>query len=1027
MFRIQRLLAAALATALPVVAVRAQSPAAAAAPVRDTAAINRSPNGLLAAFRFRSIGPASMGGRVDDIEVAPSNPGVIYVGYATGGLFKSINNGTTFEPVFETYGVASIGDIAIHPTNPDIVYVGTGEPNNRQTATFGDGVYKTVDGGKTFAKVGLSETQTIARIVIDPRNPEVVYVAAAGHLFGPSADRGVYKTTDGGRTWSKIKYVDENTGFTDIAIDPSNSNVLYAASYQRRRTGCCFNGGGPGSGLWKSDDAGRSWRQLNGNGLPGGTYGRIAVDVARSNPNVVYAEIETSGADVPEPAPAATGAGAAAGAGRGGAYDWCNNAGPGRGFGGGRGGQATDSTRPAPALDGARSGIFRSDNKGKSWTIVSNCNSRPLYFSQIRIDPNTDNTLYVAGVRLARSLDAGRTFLGLDAGGGFFNMGEDQHALWIDPHNSNHLLRGNDAGLGVSWDQGRSWEYVRTMATALAYWVTADMGHPYWVYTGLQDNDSWAGASATRGRTGITGASWFHLTGGDGFQTAVDPTDFHIVYSSSQDGSVSRTDLRTGRTQSIRPTAPAARPASSGADSAAAPPRSACVDGRTAPQGGGRGGGTPNTPNVINARPGDTYRFNWNTPLLLSPHNAGTVWIGGNRLFKSVNRGESWIASVDLTKQIDRCTVTVMGTSGTQPQLSKNDGVSSYSTITAIAESPVMPGVVWAGTDDGNLQVSRDGGLTFTNVSANVAALTQGALSGPSPYWISRIDASHFDAGTAYVAVDGHRSDDLHPYVFVTHDYGKNFQLVTNGLPASGNVQVVREDPKNRSLLYAGTEFGLFISMNAGADWERFMTNYPSVRTDDIFIHPRDGDVVVASHGRSLWIADDITPLQQFSPAIAAQDVALFDVRPAIAYIFDFRTDADVGGDKRFEGENPLRGTAISYYLKSAAAGDVKLSVIDGSGRTLCTSTGATSPGIHRLQWTLVSPLVPAAGAGRGGGGGANGPAGPSDTSCNAGNTRGAAPGVIAAPGTYTARLTVGGREYTKSITVLEDIWLHER
>lgn len=1001
----------------------------AAAPVRDSAMINRSTNPLLASFRFRSIGPASMGGRVDDIEVAPSDPSTIYVGFATGGVFKSDNNGTTFLPVFETYGAASIGDIAIHPANPNIVYVGTGEANNRQTTTYGDGIYKSTDGGKTFANIGLRETQSIARIVIDPKSPETIYVASPGHLFGPSADGGIYKSTDGGRNWSKIKYVDENTGFTDIVLDPSNARVVYAASYQRRRTGCCFNGGGSGSALWKSENGGQSWKQITGSGLPTATLGRIGIDVSRSNPNVVYAQIEVTAAETPAPAPAE---GAAGGAGRGAAnFDWCNNAGPGRGFGGGRGGAAApaDSNRTPPALETTRSGVYRSDDRGRTWHAVSNCNGRPIYFSQIRVDPSNDKNVYVAGVHMSKSNDGGKSFLSLDAAGGFFNMGEDQHAIWIDPRNGNHILRGTDAGMMVSYDQGKTWEYVRTMATALAYWVSADFGHPYWVYTGMQDNDSWAGASATRGRTGIAGQDWFHLTGGDGFQTAVDPTDFNTIYSESQDGNVSRTDLRAGRSQSIRPVAPAATVTSAGRP-ANGSSSDACVDGRIgggrggaaaggAGAGGGRGGAA--TPNVINAQAGDSYRFNWNTPIQLSPHDPNTIWLGGNRLFKSTNRGDRWMASADLTKQVDRCTVTVMGVPGTQQQLSKNDGVTAYSTITAISESPVLAGVVWAGTDDGNLQVSRDGGVTFANVAANLPGLPKGALEGASAYWIARVEASHFDAATAYVAVDGHRSDDQKPYVFVTHDYGRTFQSIASNLPVQGNLQVVREDPKNPRVLYAGTELGVFVSLDAGAHWERFMNNLPVVRTDDILIHPRDGDMIIATHGRSLWIADDVTPLQQFTPQVEAQEAHLFDVRPAVAYLFDYRTDTDVGGDKRFEGENAPRGTAISYYLKAGAPGDVKLSIVDPQGRTVCTSTAPSKAGINRVQWTLATPMLAQQAGGRGG----NAAQGPTDTSCTSTAARGA--GAPLAAGIYTAKLTVNGKEYSKPVTVLEDVWLRER
>src|SRR5688572_9561496 len=1007
---------------------------------RDTVMINRSSNPLLANFRFRSIGPASMGGRIDDIAVYEKDPRIIWIGYAVGGIYKSTNAGTTFKPVFEQYGSASIGDIALDQNNPDIAYVGTGEPNNRQTSSFGDGVYKTTDGGKTFTHIGLRETQTIARVVLDPRNSNVVYVAATGHLFGPNADRGIYKSTDGGRNWTKVKYVDENTGFTDLAIDPSNPNVLYAASYQRRRTGCCFNGGGPGSALWKSEDAGRTWTKLTGSGLPQGTYGRIAVDVARSNPNVVYAQIETDGGDS---------AAVVLGGGRGGGYDWCNNGAVGRGFGGNT--PPSDTLKP-PAASRARPGLYRSENKGRSWTLVSNCNGRPMYFSNIRIDPTNHNVVYLANVRGTKSLDGGRTFATIDEGLGFGNQTVDQHAYWINPANPNHVMRGSDAGFAVSWDQGATWEYIRTMATGLPYWVSADMHRPYNVYSGMQDNDGWGGPSATRSRIGIRDHNWYRVSfenSGDGFQTAVDPTDRHTVYSEAQDGRTVRTDLRTGRTVSIRPVAPP----STATPNAPAP--GSCVDGRVIPPpaagraggggggggGGGRGGGTPN---VVNASPGDAYRWNWNTPILLSPHNPSTIWMGGNRLFRSDNQGDSWIASNDLTRSVDRCKITVMGAAGTTAQLSKNDGVSTFSTIIAISESRAVPGIVWVGTDDGLVQVSRDNGATFIEVGKNITGLPNGALDGDNPYWIARIDASHFDPATAYVAIDGHRSNDLRPYIYVTRDYGRTWTAITNGLPPYGNLQVVREDPKNPNLLYAGTEFGLFVSLDGGRNWEKFMNNYPTVRTDDILIHPRDGDLIAATHGRSIWIADDITPLQQLTPAVAAADAHLFDVRPAVAYVPDIRLDISTGGEKQFEGENPQRGTAIQFHIRSGVTGDAKVTVMDPSGRALCETTMRAAPGIHRVQWTLVTPMLSAAGrGGRGGGAGAAGGAGPGgapapaaaapqgraaapDVSCT-GASGGRGGGAGATPGTYIAKLTVGGKEYVKPVTVLEDRWMTER
>jgi gamma-glutamyltranspeptidase len=975
---------------------------------------------FLAPLRFRSIGPAGPGGRIDDIAVSETDPSVIYIAYATSGLFKSVNNGTTFAPVFESYGTASFGDIAIHPTNPDIVYAGTGEANNRNTSSFGDGMYKTVDGGKTWTNIGLKETQTISRIVIDRRNPEIVYVAANGHLFGPNPDRGVYKTVNGGRTWDKIKYVDENTGFTDIAMDPSNSNVLYAASYQRRRSGCCYNGGGPGSGLWKTTDGGKSWSRLSGNGLPDGTYGRIALDVSRSDPSVVYAQIEVGEVGTDNTV-ATVGEGAPAGGGRGG-FDWCNNGGPTTG-GRGRGGAA--ASQEPPQLDARRSGVYRSSDRGRTWTLKNNCDERPLYFSQLTVDPGNANTVYVGGSPASRSLDGGKTFTTLSRAGGNAEPGHvDIHAIWVDPKNSKHLMLGTDGGLNITWDQGKSWDQVTTMSASSAYWVSADMRRPYVVYTGMQDNGVWGGPSATRADEGvIPNSAWYGLNQGDGFQTAVDPTDYTVVFGESQNGSANRFDLRTGITKSIKPTAGGAGAAGGRGGGA---PAGACVDGRivTAGRGGGggggggRGGSAPG--NVLNAQAGEQYRFNWNAAFAMSPHDPHIIWFGGNRLFKSYDRGDSYVASADLTKQVDRCKVNLMGARGDKSQLGKNDGVTSYSTIIAISESPVMPGVVWAGTDDGNVQISRDGGTTFSEVGKNISGLPAGALTGDNPFWISRIEASHFDAATAYIAVDGHRSDDLHPYIVVTRDYGKTFHSVTGDLPEFGDVQAIREDPKNKDLLYAGTEFGLYLSLDGGAHWTKATGGFPTVRTDDILVHPRDGDLIVATHGRGVWIADDITPLQQLQPATSA-DAYLFDVRPAVAYRRDLqanrcRPTLPCTGQRLFVAENAPAGTAISYYLKSPAAGDVKISISDLTGRVLCSMNAPGAAGINRIQWTLASPAIAGQGSGRGGN------AGSQDMNCSR-----PADSNEAAPGAYTVKLTVNGRDYTKVVEILEDRWLDQR
>ncbi|HYM24601.1 MAG TPA: hypothetical protein VEU08_15395, partial [Vicinamibacterales bacterium] len=726
--------------------------------------------------------------------------------------------------------------------------------------------------------------------------------------------------------------------------------------------------------------------------------------------------------------------------GRGGpSFDWCNNGGPARGYlagrgGGGGGGRGEAPQPPAgwtpPAMELSRGGVFRSENRGESWTLMTNCDARAMYFSQLRVDPSNDRTIYVAGLPVAKSLDGGKTFATLDNAGGNDSPGHvDQHAIWVDPRNPKHIMIGNDGGLDVSWDQGHTWDYVNTMATALAYVVTADMRHPYYVYMGLQDNGSWGGPSAVRGRGGIMNSDWFGIGGGDGFYTAVDPTDYNLVITESQDGATNRYDLRTGQGKSIRPVAPPAPGAGGrgrgGRGGGRGQPVTGTAEGpnfarggqpptqagnppvqvggvATVPAPGGFGRGGP--PNVLNATAGDQYRFNWNTPVIMSPHNPKIVWLGGNRLFKSYNQGDTWVASPDLTKNVDRNTVSLMGAPGNVTQLSKNDGVVSYSTIIAISESPTLPGVVWAGTDDGNLQVSRDGGTTFADVGKNLPGLPPN-----NQYWISRIDASHFDAGTAYVAVDGHRSDDLKPYVFVTRNYGQSFESISNNLPSYGNVQVIREDPKNRNLLYVGTEFGLFISLDDGKSWKRFMTNYPTVRTDDILVHPRDNDLIVATHGRSIWIVDDIGALQELTPEVQGEDAHLFDVRPAIAYLNDQRHGQQVGGQKVFVGENAPRGTYISYYLKSAASGDVKIAISDINGRVLRNIDGTKQAGINRVLWNLA-PNPPQNADGRGGFGGGRGGV-----------------GQAVPEGTYLVTLEVGGKKLTKPVSVLADRWLEER
>lgn len=1025
------------------------------APSPTPTPINESKDPLLRSFRWRSIGPASMGGRIDDIAVVESNPYVIYLGLATGGVWKTVNNGTTWEPIFDIYPAASIGDIAVCQSDPNIVWVGTGEPNNRQSSSFGDGIYKSTDAGKTFTNMGLKETQSIARVVIDPKDPNTVYVAALGHLFGPNKERGIFKTTDGGKTWSNVKFIDENTGFTDLVIDPTDNKTLYAASYQRRRVPWGFNGGGPGCGLWKTTDAGKTWLKLEGNGLPEGLLGRIGIDLARSNPNILYAQIEvgaSTGTGVPEEQPNEAG-------GQGGQPAQPGQAGGARGGGGGGFGQQANQP-PDPK----KSGIWRSDDKGKTWRFVSNENNRPMYYSQIRVDPSNPEIVYTGGLNFSKSLDGGKTFKNL-AGVAH----SDHHAIWINPKNGNNIMVGNDGGLDVSYDQGDTFEFVNTMAVSQFYAISADMRKPYYVCGGLQDNGSWCAPSAIRtggggfgggggggGGVGITNAEWFRVGGGDGFYTQQDPTDYNIVYAESQDGAVQRLDLRTGQSRSIRPrgagnprgrggiggggqgggNAPAGQPGQGGQ-----PDQQQVI---AMMQAAGFGGGNPFQSNVVPPPPqNEQYRFFWNTPILLSPHNPRIVYVGGNRLFKSVDRGDTWTATIDLTKKVDRTKLSIMDVPGDKPMASKNDGAASFSHVVTIAESPVMPGVLWVGTNDGNVQVSKDGGFNWTDVSKNVPILAT------QNHHVSRVEASHFDAGTCYVTVDGHRTDDHKPYVYLTKDYGATWQSISNNLPAFGNVNVIREDYKNKNLLFVGTEYGLFVSLNGGAEWKPFMTNMPTVRIDDLLIHPRDNDLIAGTHGRGIWICDDISPLQQMNEKALAADTHLFDIRPGTNWLNDIIYSRAGGGQKVFRGENAPQGTAISYYLKAEPTGDVKLTISDITGKVVRTVTATKQVGLNRVQWNLRGD-PPQRPAGFGPGGGAGGgqptanppaatpptggaaapgqtpPAGPGGGQGGPGGGggfggRGANFGPALEPGTYLVKLTVDGKELTTKVVIEAD------
>jgi len=956
-------------------------------------AVNVSTNPLLKPFAFRSIGPAIMLGRVDDIEGSPQDPMLLYVGFATGGLWKSTDGGLHWTSLWDNMPNESIGDIAVAPSNKEVVYVGSGEANNRQSSSFGDGVWGTRDGGKTWTHLGLEKTQAIGRIAVDPTNPDVAYVAANGDLFGPNPDRGLYKTADGGKTWTKAKYIDENTGFEDVAIDPSSPKTIYASSYEHRRTWWGYNGGGANSGLWKSTDAGSTWKRLDGAGWPkpkDGIYGRIAIAIYPPNPKVIFAQVE-----------------AGASAGVGGGTDAAG--GPEKPRAGGRGGEGRG---PQPPPDPNASGLFRSDDGGATWTFLSNQDQRPVYFSQLRVDPKNENKLFVGGTPGQISQDGGKTWHPMTA------SHTDYHAIWINPQDPRIVLVGHDGGFDISHDGGESWYYNHNMAVGQFYQVSADMRHPYYVCGGLQDNNAWCGPSAVRNRTGSVNTNWFTVSGGDGFYTRQDPYDYNIVYGESQDGSMSRHDFRDGSQQSIRPR---------------------LTEPENQNAGGGGFGGRGGPGNIVNqpADPLDALRFYWNAPFEISPFNPGRIYMASQYFFVSNDRGDTWTVNPeDLSKHVNRWSPEMaIIIPGNEPMASKHDGYSASSLATQVRESPSQPGEIWIGTDDGNLQLSLDGGKNFTNVMGNLTGSVAGAPKGYVQ--VSRIEPSHFSGATTYVALDNHRNNDYRPYLYKTTDYGKTWTDVTANLPEMGEIQAVREDSRNPDLLFVGTEGGLFISTDGARSWQKFMTNLPTVPVDDVLVHPRDRDLIIATHGRSIWIADDITPLEQLNQ-IGDADLHLFDPRPAVQWKNDTEMQQTVFQDE-FHGDNPQGGTAISLWAKN----DMGEATIDflQNGKVVSTMKEQVHAGMNRYQWDMrgIAPPPPAGAenqGGRGGSGGAQGgrgaARGPQPVPFVAGGGRGgffgrgAAPqGPLLDPGTYMVRVNVGGKTLNTSVVVLADVWMH--
>jgi len=876
-------------------------------PVTPITTANSVGTGPLDRLYFRSIGPATPSGRVDDFAVLESDPTTFYVAMATSGVYKTTNGGTTFTSVFDHESTGSVGAIAIAPTDANLVWVGTGEGNNRQSSSWGEGVFKSTDGGRSWKNMGLRASKQIAKVLVDPVDFNVVYVAALGDLWGAGGERGVYKTSDGGLTWARVLHVDDETGATELVMDPSNNKTLYAASYQRRRQQWGMNGGGPGSAIWKSTDAGQTWSKLE-SGVPAGAKGRIGLDIYRRDPNVLYARIE----------------------------------------------HATES------------GVYRSDNAGATWRKMSDTNPRPMYFGVIKIDPQTDSRIYVPGVSLHISDDGGRTF----RADGAERIHVDHHALWINPKDPRHLIIGNDGGVSISHDRSANWVWMPNVLGAQAYHVEFDMQTPYHVCAGLQDNNTWCGPSASRTNSGIINDDWYVISGGDGFQPLMDPTDSRIVYAESQDGRMSRTDRLTNERQTVRP-----EPAEQ--------------------------------------KPGDTsglYRFNWDTAMQLSPFDPATIYIGANLVLKSSDRGRSYQPiSPDLTTNTDRETLPIMGVAAKDINIAKHDGVTTFGNIVTLEESAARQGVVWVGSDDGIVSVTQDAGKTWTNVTAKIGGV-------PKFTYVADVLPSRVAAGTAYVAFDGHRGGDYNTYVFATTDFGATWKSLAANLPKGEVARGLAEDRKNPDVLYLGTETGLWVSLNRGGAWTRIKANLPTMPIYEIKQHPRDHDLILATHARGIWILDDVSPIQQWAKSEGA-DSFVFDTEPAT--IANVANDQMKGfeGNRLFLGQNPVAGATLAYRLK-ADAKDIKFVIKDASGTVVRELTGTPSTplgasdtgdrnqaGLNLLKWDLrVQPLrplppapgapAPAAGAGGGGGFGGGGNNGP-----------------YVLPGTYKATLNVNGRD----------------
>lgn len=875
----------------------------------------------LNSMRWRSIGPVNMAGRITDVEAHPSQPKTFYVAGATGGIWKTVNAGTSFMPLWEKAPIASMGDLAIAPSNPKIIWAGTGEEDSRNSVAPGYGIYKSVDGGVTWQSMGLEKTQHIGRIIVHPTNPDIVWVAALGALWGTNPERGLYKTMDGGKTWTLSKFISDRAGFVDLAIDPRNPNVLYAASWERIRKAHFLKSGGPGSALWKTTDGGTTWKEITGGGFPATTKGRISLAIAESNPDIVYAMVEAD---------------------------------------------SVRGAKPQRLL----SGLYRSSDAGATWTWMSTTNNRPFYFSQVRVDPKNPNRIYRMAVDFQFSDDGGASWTR-----GMLGIHEDYHAMWINPADPEHFIIGGDAGIFQTFDRGGTYDALNNMAMGQFYGISYDFQVPYRVCGGLQDNGTSCGLSR-RGNAPLQMTDWYAIFAADGLQTAQDPFNPEYVYYESQGGNISRRNVATGEVVSVR---------------ARTVTRTQFGQQIARIRGDGSRPLTPAQQKQIAdiraemktalADPNVATRWNWNTPFILSRHDANVFYSGAEKLFKSVKKGEDPFAiSPDLsTRDEARIRITTGFDIEGNPAADATGGITrdatgaeENATIVTIGESPIRPGLLYVGTNDGKVWLTRNDGGSWEDLS--------GRFPGVPPFThVSRVEPSGSDSATVYVSFDNHRDNDFTPYLYVSTDFGKTFTSLAKGLMVGrpNSVYVVREDPVNPKLLYAGTELGVYASLDKGSTWFALDGNLPTVPVYDLQVHPRDRELIAGTHGRSIQILD-VSPLQQMTGDVLGKAAHLF--APTVALQYGERPVlSEPRAQRMWRGDRVPSAAVITYRLTAPLPSAPRVAITNVAGDTVAMLMGTNVAGLNTVSWNLMatgSQLAPQ-GGGRGGGGFGGAPTGP--------------------------------------------------